>query len=104
MWRIDDNTNYKNEGYTSHHPRGAFALKARKEAVVTTLKYVEWQVGKSGVISPVAILDPIEIEDAIISRATLHNIAYIRELDLEIGCQVQVIRSGDIIPRIVGRL
>ena len=104
VWRIDDNTNYKNEGYTSHHPRGAFALKSRKEAVVTTLKDVEWQVGKSGVISPVAILDPIEIEDAIISRATLHNIAYIRELDLEIGCQVQVIRSGDIIPRIVGRL
>ena len=104
VWRIDDNTNYENEGYTSHHPRGAFALKSRKEAVVTTLRDVEWQVGKSGVVSPVAILEPIQIEDALISRATLHNISYIESLNLEIGCQVKVIRSGDIIPRITGRV
>ena len=103
VWRLNNNVTFEKMGHTSHHPRGAFALKIRKEAVNTTLKDVVWQVGKSGVVSPVAILDPIEIEGAIVSRATLHNIAYIRELGLEIGCEVQVIRSGDIIPRIIGR-
>ena len=103
VWRLNKNTAFEKMGHTSHHPRGAFALKVRKEAVNTTLKDVVWQVGKSGVVSPVAILDPIEIEGAVVSRATLHNIAYIRELGLEIGCEVQVIRSGDIIPRIIGR-
>ena len=103
VWRVDSNEDFEKMGYTSHHPRGAFALKVQKEAVNTTLLDVVWQVGKSGVVSPVAILDPIEIEGAVISRATLHNMAYIRDLGLEIGCEVQVIRSGDIIPRIIGR-
>ena len=91
-------------GYTAHHPRGAFALKEQKEGVITELLDVVWQVGKSGVVSPVAILDPVEVEGAIVGRATLHNIEYIRSLDLEIGCKVEVIRSGDIIPRIVRRV
>jgi DNA ligase (NAD+) len=91
-------------GYTAHHPRGAFALKEQKDGVNTELLDVEWQVGKSGVVSPVAILRPIEVGDALVSRATLHNIEYIRSLNLEIGCQVEVIRSGEIIPRIVRRV
>ena len=70
----------------------------------TTLLDVVWQLGKSGVVSPVAILDTVVVGDATVSRATLHNIEYIRDLDLEIGCKVEVIRSGEIIPRIVRRL
>ena len=70
----------------------------------TTLLDVVWQLGKSGVVSPVAILDPVVVGDATVSRATLHNIEYIRDLNLEIGCKVEVIRSGEIIPRIVRRL
>lgn len=104
VWRLDSNKIFEKLGYTAHHPRGALAYKVRKEAVETTLTDVEWQVGKSGVISPVAILEPIEIDGATISRATLHNMKYIESLDLEIGCQVSVIRSGDIIPRITGRV
>ncbi|MBT5638227.1 MAG: DNA ligase, partial [Candidatus Peribacter sp.] len=88
----------------SKHPRGAFALKEQAEGVETTLIDVVWQLGKSGVVSPVAILDPIEIGGATVSRATLHNIEYIRDLNLEIGCRVSVIRSGEIIPRIIGRV
>jgi DNA ligase (NAD+) len=61
-------------------------------------------VGKSGIVSPVAILDPVKIGDATVSRATLHNISYINELELEIGCAVEVVRSGEIIPRIVRKL
>jgi DNA ligase (NAD+) len=104
VYRLKSNSNYDELGHTSKHPRGAFALKERVAGEETTLVDVVWQLGKSGVVSPVAILDPIVIGEATVSRATLHNIEYIRDLNLEIGCKVEVIRSGDIIPRVVRRL
>jgi DNA ligase (NAD+) len=104
VYRLNSNSDFVDLGYTQQHPRGAFALKEQKEGIVTKLLNVDWQVGKSGAISPVAILEPIKIGDATVSRATLHNIEYIRELNLEIGCLVEVIRSGEIIPRIVRRI
>ena len=104
VYRLKDSVEFERLGYTSKHPRGAFALKEQAEGVETTLIDVVWQLGKSGVVSPVAILDPIEIGGATVSRATLHNIEYIRDLNLEIGCRVSVIRSGEIIPRIIGRV
>jgi len=104
VYRVDSNAVFQEMGFTSNHPRGAFALKTQKEGVATILKDVIWQVGKSGVVSPVAILEPVYIEDALISRATLHNIEYINELNLEIGCTVEIIRSGEIIPRVVRRI
>lgn len=104
VYRINNQKSFKKMGYTAHHPRGAFALKEQKEGVHTELLDVVWQVGKSGTVSPVAILSPVEVEGAIVSRATLHNIEYIRSLELEIGSTVEVIRSGDIIPRIVRRV
>ncbi len=102
VWRLDDNEKFRDLGYTSHHPRGAFAVKKQQKGVTTTLLDVDWQVGKSGVVSPVAILEPCTIGEATVSRATLHNKSYIEELGLYIGCEVEVIRSGEIIPRIVG--
>lgn len=104
VFRIDSYGSFNKMGYTAHHPRGAFALKEQKEGVQTVLLDVVWQVGKSGVVSPVAILQPVEVGDALVSRATLHNIEYIRSLNLEIGCGVEIIRSGEIIPRIVRRV
>ena len=102
--RLDNIRVFDMMGYTAHHPKGAFALKEKQEGVVTKLLDVVWQTGKSGIVSPVAILEPVTIGEALISRATLHNIGYIRELELEIGCQVEVIRSGEIIPRVVKRI
>jgi NAD-dependent DNA ligase len=102
--RVNSNQKFDNLGFTSHHPRGAYALKKREPGVVTTLLGVEWQVGKSGAVSPVAILDPVMIEDALVSRASLHNKAIIEALNLEIGCYVEVIRAGKIIPQIVQRI
>ena len=104
VFRVDNYEVFYKLGYTAHHPRGAFALKEQKDGVITELLDVVWQVGKSGVVSPVAILRPVEVGDALVSRATLHNIEYIRSLNLEIGCSVEVIRSGEIIPRIVRRV
>ena len=104
VWRLDNEKDFTEAGYTSHHPRRAFALKERGESHISTLRDVVWQVGKSGVVSPVAIIDPVVIGEALVTRATLHNIGYIQKLGLEIGCKVEVIRSGEIIPRITGRV
>jgi NAD-dependent DNA ligase len=103
VFRIDNYKDFDALGYTSKHPRGAYALKQRNEGVITKLVNVVWNVGKSGVVAPVAILEPIEIDGAVVSRATLHNMRYINDLNLEVGCLVEVIRSGEIIPRILSR-
>jgi DNA ligase (NAD+) len=104
VWRVANNEEWHELGHTSHHPRGSFAIKERKEGVVTKLLDVVWQVGKSGAVSPVAILEPCIIGEATVSRATLHNMGIIEELNLEIGCDVEVIRAGEIIPQIVARV
>ena len=105
VYRLNTFAKHHMQGFTSQHPRGSFALKSDQTASgITRLNKVVWQVGKSGRVSPVAILEPVQIGDAIVSRATLHNISIIDELDLEIGCEVEVIRSGEIIPRIVRRV
>lgn len=102
--RVNDNTRYRELGFTSKHPRGAYALKENKEAVVTTLLDIDWQVGRSGVVSPVAIFEECDVDGAKVTRATLHNWKYINELRLEPGCKIGVIRAGEIIPRVVGRV
>ena len=104
VWRVINNTAFEKLGYTSHHPRGAFAKKTKPAGVVTKLLDVVWQVGKSGNVSPVAILEPVDINGATVSRATLHNIAIIDSLGLEIGCSVEVIRAGEIIPQVIARV
>ena len=81
-----------------------FALKEKPDGIVTKLLDVLWQVGKSGAVSPVAVLEPINIDGAIVSRATLHNSAVIEGLGLEIGCMVEVIRAGGIIPQVISRV
>ena len=104
VFRVNNNKTFNDLGYTSHHPRGAFALKTREAGVITTLLDVEWNTGKSGAVTPVAILEPVVIDDARISRASLHNAGFVQSLDLQIGCKVEVIRSGKIIPKIVRRV
>lgn len=103
VFRLNDNARFEELGFTAKHPRGAYALKQQAEGVVTTLRDVVWQVGRSGIVSPVAILDPVKVGDAEVSRATLHNLRHIRELQLEIGCRVELVRSGEIIPKIIRR-
>ena len=98
------NIEFEKLGYTAKHPKGAYALKDRAEHVETTLLGVEWNVGKSGRVTPIAILEPIYIGDALISRATLNNPGFIETLDLQIGCKVAVIRSGEIIPTVLFRI
>jgi len=104
VFRVNDNKQFFEMGYTSKHPRGAYAKKERAAHVETKLLDVEWQVGKSGKVTPVAILEPVYIGDALVSRATLNNPGFIEMLDLRIGDTVAIIRSGEIIPCILHKV
>lgn len=102
--RENDNRLFESMGYTSKHPRGAYALKPEPTLVRTKLLDVEWQLGRTGVVSPVGILEPVLVGEAMVSRATLHNMEYIEALGLELGCEVEIVRAGEIIPRIVRKV
>ncbi len=104
VFRANKNSVFEEMGYTSKHPKGAYALKIRAEHVETKLLDVEWQVGKSGKVTPVAILEPVYIGDALVSRATLNNPGFIESLGIEIGDTVAVIRAGEIIPCITHKV
>lgn len=104
VYRINSHSVYEKLGYTAHHPRGAFAYKKKQVGIRTKLLDVKWQVGRTGVITPVAILEPVEIDQVKVAKATLHNMEEIRRLGLEIGCFVEVIRAGEVIPKIVQRV
>lgn len=88
-------------GNTAHHPRWAIAFKFDAKQAATTLERVEFQVGRTGVITPVAKLKTVNVAGANISNASLHNEDYIRERDIRIGDTVILERAGDVIPYIV---
>lgn len=104
VFRVDSNQRFQDLGYTAKHPRGAYAKKERAEAIETKILSVEWQVGKTGKVTPVAILEPVYIGDALVSRATLNNPGFIEMLNIQIGDTVGVIRAGDIIPCITHKV
>lgn len=88
-------------GYTQKYPRFMSAFKFPPVERETTLLEVKIQVGRTGLLTPVALLEPIEIGGVMVERATLHNFEEIDRLDLKIGDRVVVIRSGDVIPKVV---
>ena len=104
VYRVNNNKLFESMGYTAEYPKGAYALKIRGQHVETTLLGVEWQVGKSGKVTPVALLDPVYIGDALVSRATLNNPGFIEALDLNIGDKVAIIRAGEIIPCVLHKV
>jgi len=104
VFRLNSNAEFDKLGFTSDFPRGAYAKKERSALVETTLLNVEWQVGKSGKVTPVAILAPVLVGDAVVSRATLNNPGFIQALDLRIGDTVAIRRAGEIIPQVVHKV
>lgn len=90
-------------GYTAKTPRWAIAYKFPAEKQLTLLKEITYQVGRTGVVTPVANLEPVQLSGTIVQRATLHNEDFIRSLDIQPGDRVWVEKGGEIIPKIVGR-
>ena len=90
-------------GYTAKTPRWAIAYKFPAEKQLTLLKEITYQVGRTGVVTPVANLEPVQLSGTVVQRATLHNEDFIRSLDIRPGDMVWVEKGGEIIPKIVGR-
>jgi len=91
-------------GMTTHHPRWAIAFKFKARQATTKLKGVEFQVGRTGAVTPVAKLEPVSIGGVTVSSISIHNEDYIKEKDLKIGDTVLIERAGDVIPQIVKSL
>ncbi len=89
-------------GFTAKSPRWAIAYKFKAEQVVTKLNDIVFQVGRTGAITPVAVLEPVQLAGTIVKRASLHNADIIEQLDVRIGDSVKVEKGGEIIPKIVG--
>ena len=92
----------KNLGYTAKSPRWAIAYKFQAERALTRLNEVTYQVGRTGVVTPVANLDPVQLSGTVVKRASLHNADIIEKFDLHIGDMVYVEKGGEIIPKITG--
>ena len=92
----------KNLGYTAKSPRWAIAYKFQTERACTRLNSISYQVGRTGAITPVANLDPVQLSGTVVKRASLHNADIIEGLDLHIGDMVYVEKGGEIIPKITG--
>ena len=100
--KVNERSLYGGLGATAHSPRWARAYKYAPERAETVLRGITVQVGRSGVLTPVAELEPVELAGSVISRATLHNADQIAEQDVRVGDHVWLVKAGDVIPAIDG--
>ena len=100
--KVNDYSKQQNLGFTAKSPRWAIAYKFKAEKVCTRLLSVSFQVGRTGAVTPVANLQPVQLAGTVVKRATLHNADIIQGLDLMLGDWVYVEKGGEIIPKIVG--
>jgi DNA ligase (NAD+) len=102
--KLDDLAAREALGLTSHHPRWAFAFKFPPRKEITRVLKVVASVGRTGVVTPVALMNPVEIGGVTVSRATLHNREEVARKDIREGDKVRIQRAGDVIPQVVERL
>ncbi len=100
--KIDDLQLAEDLGYVGKDPRGSIAFKFPAQEVTTRLADIGVNVGRTGVLTPYAMLDPVDIGGAVVRQATLHNFDYIAEKDIRIGDRVRVKRAGEVIPYVIG--
>jgi DNA ligase (NAD+) len=100
--KLDDIRQQQMLGSTSHHPKWAVAFKFKARQATSILRKVEYQVGRTGAVTPVAKIDPVQLMGVEISSISLHNEDFIKEKDIRLGDTVIVERAGDVIPYIVG--
>ncbi|MBP7062301.1 hypothetical protein KA037_03555 [Patescibacteria group bacterium] len=102
MIKINELSNRHILGTTQHHPRRAMAYKFPAQQMSTQIRSIERQVGRSGIITPVANLEPVQLSGVTISRVSLHNIDFITSKDIQLHDYVWIQRSGEVIPYITG--
>ena len=101
--KVNDLAIQEELGYTAKSPRWAIAYKFPAEKQLTRLNTITYQVGRTGVVTPVANLEPVQLSGTTVQRATLHNEDFIRQLDIREGDMVWVEKGGEIIPKVIGR-
>ncbi len=102
--KVTDLAERRRMGSTGHHPRWALAYKFPPRVEVTRVEDITVQVGRTGLLTPVALLRPVEVGGVTVSRATLHNASEVAKRDIRVGDTVRVYRAGDVIPEVVERL
>lgn len=103
VWRVNDIKEGNKRGQTAHHFLNAIAWKPNDETYPTRLKHIQWTMGRTGVLTPVAVFDPIEIDGTIVERASLHNVSIMKEILGDcayVGEPLQVYKANQIIPQI----
>ena len=101
--KVNDLSTQQELGYTAKSPRWAIAYKFPAEKQLTRLNAITYQVGRTGVVTPVANLEPVQLSGTTVQRATLHNEDFIRQLNIREGDMVWVEKGGEIIPKVIGR-
>ncbi len=100
--KVNDLVLSESLGFTGKDPRGAMAFKFPAREVTTKLNEIRVNVGRTGVLTPYAVLEAVEIGGVVVRQATLHNFDYIAEKDIRVGDQVMIKRAGDVIPYVIG--
>lgn len=104
VFSYDDIAYGKSLGSTGHHVRSQMAFKFYDEEVETVLKNIEWTMGKTGILTPTAVFEPVELEGTTVERASLHNVSIMKELELSYGDTITVYKANQIIPQVKDNL
>ncbi|MCX6116611.1 MAG: helix-hairpin-helix domain-containing protein, partial [Proteobacteria bacterium] len=99
VFTINDSTRHQALGFTNHHPKYKLSFKWQGQTAVSKVIRVDWATSKFGIVTPVAIIDPVVLSGATITNVTLHNASYVRSLDLKAGDKIEIVRSGEVIPK-----
>jgi len=99
VFSFNDLNLHEEMGNTAHHPRYKIAFKFQGVSKVTKINDISWQVSRNGILTPIAQVEPVELSGALISRVTLHNYGVVAQNNLKKGDQIEIIRSGEVIPK-----
>ncbi len=102
VFSYDDLALHEELGVTAHHPRYKLSFKWQGQTAVSTIKEITWATSRLGIVTPVAVIDPVFLSGASITNITLHNAAHVKAFNLKKGDRIEIVRSGEVIPKFLG--